>query len=181
MLRTAIAACAITLSAIAANASPVAPGDSVDFTLQSNGNPQVTSPFTVVNGVDYSIGYHTLDVDVGGTDELLLTVAPGLGFCGILCQGGVASFVLSGLDFVGGELLTGFKVTGASPLFQGFSILDGHSIAFNFSDIPYTADSNIFVQGNFITASPVPLPAGGALMLTGLAALGGLRRYRRAK
>lgn len=180
MLRTAIAACTFALSAFAANASPVALGDSVDFSLDSNGSPYTSGTFTAGNGVDYSIGQHTLDVNVGGTNQLLLTVSPGL-YCGVLCAGGVASFVLSGLDFVGGELLTGFTVTGAASIFQSVTILDGHSIAFNFSDIAFTADSNIFVQGNFITASPVPLPAGGALMLTGLAALGGLRRYRRAK
>ncbi|WP_395539699.1 VPLPA-CTERM sorting domain-containing protein [Neotabrizicola sp. sgz301269] len=180
MSKAAIAACAFVLSAFAANASPVAPGDSVDFSLDSNGSPQITSTFTAGNGVDYSIGYHTLDVNVGGTNQLLLTVSPG-SYCGVFCAGGVASFVLSGLDFVGGELLTGFTVTGAASIFQSFTILDGHSIAFNFSDSGFSTNNDIFVQGNFITASPVPLPAGAALMLTGLAALGGLRRYRRAK
>ena len=184
MFRPLAVAAAVSVFGLAAQATPVVLGDLVDFDVLSTSGPAIDTSFTVINGIDFSFGSHTVDVDVGGTDGLLITVSPNTGFCGIItCTGGITSFVLSDLDFVGGESLVGFVVSGATSIFVGFDILSDSSISFNFTDTSFNnGDSSVFVAGTFVTRpSVVPLPAAGGLLLAGLGLMGTLRlRSKRA-
>lgn len=164
------AAVAVTAFGTASQAATLT-GDEVTLDVADIGFSETA---TVGSGADFTIGYLSVDLDGGvNGDELIITSSNDLPALG------VTSFELTGLDFSGGELLT-----GAVNAFSQLSIVNfaytGTSLFVEFLDGPITA--GVVMSGTYTTAPApvVPLPAGLPLIASGVALLGFMGRRKKA-
>lgn len=172
-----------TLAALAFAASPVAAatltGDTVSKDVYHNGVLTPNTPtdpwsdtfvvgagFDVTDGTTDGIRYN-LDAGANGDNFVINIVNPFPAFplLGVYQPGGLTEVIFTGLDFSGGEELVGFNLTDDGPLDATVEILSGSSFKVSWTEGSLTDGQ--FLRGQFITA-PVPLPAGGLMLLSGL-------------
>ncbi|WP_425041201.1 VPLPA-CTERM sorting domain-containing protein [Primorskyibacter sp. S187A] len=177
MKYSAILATAILALGTAASASTLS-GDSVTREVTNNGSIIVpVTSFTVGAGVDFTDANINIDMNAGAMgDQLEITVAPG-NYGGMYSTSGTTVLTFGDLDFTDGSSLIGFDVIDDGPLDFVASIVDGSTLALTFDEAPITGGT--FALGTYVTdivTAPVPLPAGGLLLLTGLGAFAVSRR-----
>ena len=167
---------AMSLASSVSAGGPGLIGDEVFSTItpgaiwsSSPGSAFVTDP-----GVEFNldlVGNTFFQVDLDAFSILLDYVAPGG-----LGMGANELYVLSGLDFAGGETIIGFNLT-----------LSGGIVGFDASDISFTDDSvTMVLHGSswsagdtFARIDLIVTPAPGAIALLGMAGLVTRRRRRR--
>lgn len=133
----------------------------------------LTGTVTVVEGVDLVNGAGSFDIDHGPEGDLFIWTAPGP-----IIFDAPQVLTFTGLEFADGEVLVGFlplinNVPGLSWTFTETSL------TLMWGPTSISPVSGKVVSFRYLTAPAViPLPAGGVLLLTGLAALGVSRRRR---
>lgn len=177
-----LAAVSALAFAAGANAATLT-GDTVGFMVSnSNAGTLISGNVTVAPGPDAAAGPYVFDLDApnrAGTDDngFEFTALSG-NYNGLLFgDGSVTTVTLSDMDFSGGEQLVDFIPVDTSPIFLGYRILSPSSIAFDFSETAFYNYTYI-LEGEYVTA-PVPLPAGGLLLIGGLGVMGAAAARRR--
>lgn len=146
-------------------------GDQVAITFQPEN--LVILAF-VGTGVDKTFGLFEFDFNAGAAgDEFVFNDNNG-------SFGSNTSIVLSGLDFPGSSILTGFELLSTRLENLAFTFTDT-SLTFTFVDIAANVPDGPAIRGRFLTepVAAVPLPASLPLMLAGLGAVAILRRRKK--
>jgi len=176
-MRSFLLALAVSSIPFAGFAAPLT-GDTVTLTLdQSPLVPNLVpfGTFEAGSGIDLTLGVFEFDVDAGaGGDGFVWTS----GANGFVSAGSAVSLTLSGLDFSGGEVLTGFDL-GVSTLTDLSVSTTASSVTFSWTNDSRVGPDTV-LSGTYETSAVIPIPASLPLLLGGLAGLGLVARRGRA-
>jgi hypothetical protein len=168
-----------TVSGTASQAATLT-GDSVFVDLHI---PTLSNGGLVGAGVDVTIGsVYFFDFNLGAGDVFRAFLLPNF-YGGYLRSSGTSTITLTGLDFSGGEILTGFDITQSVFSNTVATVLSDTSLEFSFSDGGFDASANgTVLSGTFLTAPVTPeLPLPASMALFALALAGGAGAFVRRR
>jgi hypothetical protein len=176
VIKSIIAAMALSMPLSVAQAATLSVGDAFSFERQTNGITSQAANSTITNGTDLTIfGVIPIDLNAGASGDGFTISSLG-NYCGFNCNGSTTSFIFSGLDF--GTAFTidnfvnnsGYSVTTSVLSATSFSISWLEPVLFSNTDFP----SGLVFSGTFgtvVAPATVPVPAGAPLLLSALGLL----------